>query len=85
MRLVIDDFAELHQVAADDVADRSADGFARVHQDSSGGWTWTPHPMGSQSVSTDADRSISIQARSVLSVHCAITALLRGGLKERRA
>lgn len=37
MKLVIDDFAELHQVATDDVADRSADGFARVHQDSSDG------------------------------------------------
>ena len=82
MKLLIDDFAELHQVATDDVADRSADGFARVHQDSSGGWTWTPHPMGvSQFLPTPIVPYLSKRA-AYYQLHCAITALLREGLKE---
>ena len=38
-------------------------------------------PYGSQSVSTDADRSLSIQARSVLSIALRHNCPLEGGLK----
>lgn len=38
-------------------------------------------PYGSQSVSTDADRSLSIQARSVLSIALRHNCPLEGGLE----
>ena len=71
-------------VADSAVARRTAEGFATVKQQGAG-WTWEPHTVGlGQMLSKPTVPYIS-QRAAYEGLQRAINALLREGLKERRA
>ena len=68
---------------ADTVARRTAEGFATVKQDGTG-WTWEPHAIGLGPLLPVPPVPYISQRAAYDGLQCAITALLREGLKERR-
>ena len=71
-------------VADSAVARRTAEGFATVKQDGKG-WTWEPHPIGLGPLLPKPVTPYISQRAAYDGLQRAITALLRDGLKERRA
>ena len=69
---------------AESALDRTtADGFATVKQNSTG-WTWEPHTVGLGPMLSKPTVPYISQRAAYDGLQCAITALLREGLKERR-
>ena len=69
---------------AESAIDRTtADGFARVKQNGTG-WTWEPHTVGLGPMLSKPTVPYISQRAAYDGLQCAITALLREGLKERR-
>ena len=70
---------------AESMLDRqTADGFATVKQDGKG-WTWEPHAIGLGPLLPVPTVPYISQRAAYDGLQRAITALLREGLKERRA
>ena len=69
---------------ADTVARRTAEGFATVKQNSTG-WTWEPHAIGLGPLLPVPPVPYISQRAAYEGLQRAINALLREGLKERRA
>ena len=72
-----------NQIADNAVARRTAEGFATVKQQGAG-WTWEPHQIGLGPLLPKPVTSYISQRAAYDGLQCAITALLREGLKERR-
>ena len=70
-------------VADSAVARRTAYGFATVKQQGAG-WTWEPHTVGLGPMLSKPTVPYISQRAAYDGLQCAITALLREGLKERR-
>ena len=69
---------------AESAIDRTtADGFATVKQNGTG-WTWEPHTVGLGPMLSKPTVPYISQRAAYDGLQCAITALLREGLKERR-
>jgi len=71
-------------IATDAVVRRTAEGFATVKQRGKG-WTWKPHAIGLGPLLPKPVTPYISQRAAYDGLQCAITALLREGLKERRA
>ena len=71
-------------IATDAVARRTSEGFATVKQDGKG-WTWEPHQIGLGPLLPKPVTPYISQRAAYEGLQRAITALLREGLKERRA
>ena len=86
MRLFADMVAGLcpNKVADSAVARRTAEGFATVKQEGKG-WTWEPHQIGLGPLLPKPVTPYISQRAAYDGLQRAITALLREGLKERRA
>ena len=69
---------------AESALDRTtADGFATVKQNGTG-WTWKPHTVGLGPLLSKPTVPYISQRAAYDGLQCAITALLREGLKEKR-
>ena len=73
-----------NHIADNAVARRTAEGFATVKQNGTG-WTWEPHTVGLGQMLSKPPVPYISQRAAYEGLQRAITALLREGLKERRA